>query len=351
MTFVVIVLCLLGMCGEAQALACDAEDNSDQHSLLVLRTGLEAGVTVPKPENRCAVCLSGELRNLNETSEALNVNLFEALASEGAKVDVFVAGPPHGPFGIADFALPDRASTNGESHRVAIRNVSFKEEPSVAAYSEMLAGAPKEATELYKTGKFHLGPVDGDNNVLRIYHHDGECLQMMQQSEKDHHIRYEWVVRSRPDFMWLTPHPPLSALKADMLWTFDTEHYLFMNDRHVAGGHDVMFDAFLNRMNILKTGDPVIYKDAVNNGSIYGGLGDEGFSQLVADAKNIHVAQMPTLAFLGLCPSWSLHCTRYDHSLYGNEVKYAKSYQALWTMPNSCWAQTSYDRINISHNC
>merc|ERR1719217_1662433 len=106
---------------------------------------------------------------------------------------------------------------------------------------------------------------------------------MMRQTEANLHFRYQWVMKSRPDFMWITPHPPLSVMDPDMFWSFDTERYLFMNDRHVVGGRDQMFKAFFNKLNIILTGDPVIYNPAIANGTSYGFLGDEAFSKLVAD--------------------------------------------------------------------
>ena len=45
--------------------------------------------------------------------------------------------------------------------------------------------------------------------------------------------RYDRFVITRPDFVWLCPHPPLSVLDRDAIWVPDGEDYSGLNDRHL----------------------------------------------------------------------------------------------------------------------
>merc|ERR1719217_1396150 len=108
-----------------------------------------------------------------------------------------------------------------------------------------------------------------------------------------------------------------------------------------------MMYAIFGAMKVLKTGDPVIYSPCK-----YNMLADEWFTKLLVDSKKTHVGQMPTIAYLGHCPSWSTHCTRSDHvGLYTPEVKHAKDNQIRFEQTGSCWAQTAFDRVNITSDC
>jgi hypothetical protein len=44
---------------------------------------------------------------------------------------------------------------------------------------------------------------------------------------------YDRFVVTRSDFVWLSPHPPLSVLDRDSLWIPDGEHYGGLTDRHL----------------------------------------------------------------------------------------------------------------------
>jgi hypothetical protein len=53
--------------------------------------------------------------------------------------------------------------------------------------------------------------------------------------------RYDRFVITRPDFVWLCPHPPLSVLDSDSIWVPDGEDYSGLNDRHlVASRTDIV---------------------------------------------------------------------------------------------------------------
>jgi len=380
-----IALCLRGVSGKAAVQECASEDCSDQSALLQQpQVGLERGKgkqgnaiqyssssstdsVSAKVGNRCAVCFTGELRGLNQTSDSLRRYLLEPIASTGVFVDVFVAAARKGPFGITDFGIESGDKSDASNSdpellpRVAIQDFRWKSELSPKALQDIITvSAPKEALAHYtKMPGVWLGPAFGQpGNGLRIYHHEAECVEMIQQWEQAHEMKYKWVISTRTDFMWLAPHPPLSLISTNMVWTFDTEAFGGVNDRHVVGGRDVMVSGVLSKMKMLASGDPVVFK--MHNGSSTSGWeqGDELFSKIVLDSQNIHVGLMPTLAFLLECPSWSTFGWRpYMQSAsevplsskYASEVNGAKQSAAQWEITNSYWAQISRGKLGIQH--
>jgi hypothetical protein len=60
--------------------------------------------------------------------------------------------------------------------------------------------------------------------------------------------RYDRFVITRSDFVWLCPHPPLSILDGDSIWTPDGEQYGGVNDRHLV----VSRADLLNCLNVIE---------------------------------------------------------------------------------------------------
>lgn len=383
--------CFLAVVGEVSAQASAPEDCSDQCASSLLQTAL----TVPKLEvshdsgdnhkekgtkatssrsgtssvtdseplvrgDRCAVCFIGELRGLNETIDSLRRNLLGPIASTGVTVDVFVAAARKGPFGIVDFGLASTEKLNVSNSgpewlpRVAIRDFRWQPEPSVEVLQDMITSVvPKKALEHYKIPGAWMGPIFGQpGNDIRIYRHEAECVEMLQQREQAFNMRYKWVMRTRTDFLWLVPHPPLSLINTGMLWTFDTEAYGGVNTRHAVGGRDEMVAGTLSKMKMLQSGDPLVYKMHSDGKSAEIPQGDEFFSKITLESLSIQVGLIPTPAYLVETPSWSTSSWRNAAGLktYDAEVKAATSNSAQWKL-GSCWVQIAHDKLCLKHNC
>jgi len=359
--FGALVFCLLAVAHCSPVDECADGDCGDHNQLLQIQLDTPRHAPVgPAPGQSCAVCFIGQLRNLNQTRDSISRNFLAPIAAAGVGVDVFVASSMGGPFLVSDLELP-----NG----VAIRDFSWQQEPSVPALEALISGAatPRAAVEHYKsTPGYWLGPAFGQpGNMLRVYRHEAKCVEMFQEWEFAHNMRYTWVVRTRPDFLWSVPHPPLSLFSTDMLWTMDTESYAGMNGRHVVGGRGLMIKGMLSKLKLLASGDPVVYKmnlsefpsDTPSSGTS-SHMGDELFAKKVVDDQGIHLARFPTIASLVECPSWS-NCWRalisqsahVNFTVYPLEQQAAAANAARWQSPKACWQQSSRDVINISYSC
>jgi len=354
-----LVLCLLAVAHSSPVDKCASGECGDDNQLLQIHVEAPRRAPAgPAPGQSCAICFIGQLRNLDQTRESISRNFLAPIAATGVGVDVFVASSTGGPFSVSDFELPSG---------VAIRDFRWQPEPSVLALEALVSGAatPKAAIEHYKlTPGYWLGPAFGQpGNGIRIYRHEAECVEMFQHWELTHSMRYTWVVRTRPDFLWAVPHPPMALFSTDRMWTMDTEGYSGMNERHVVGGRDLMIKGLLSKLKLLASGDPIVYK--MNLTEILGDwpyspsyMCDELFAKKVVDDQGIHLASFPTIASLVECPSWS-NCWRafankttdFNFTVYPQEQQAAAAYAARWQRPNACWLQSSRDVINISHNC
>lgn len=326
-------------------------------------------------EDTCAVCFVGELRNLNETADSIRRNFLEAIAAKGVLVDVFVAAARRGPFSIVDFGLAN--VSNGLAHRIVLRDFRFKPEPSVEAFEDLIMKAPEQAMKHYnQTPGNWLGPVFGrKGNGLRIYRHEADCLEMIESSEMTKSMRYKWIIRSRPDFLWLAPHPPLSLMSPDMVWTPDTENGLGnVNPRHVVGSRDALIKAVLRKWEYIMTGHPLVYKvrttcrfDDKKAGfdPRCGNVWDEKYSRMILEALSIPVGKFASVAHLVKCPLWSNYCWRTKvlhagngpyNSVYPKETQKAKHNAALWkyrpkVSGKSCWVHLVHNALGIRQNC
>jgi len=332
----------------------------------------------------CAVCFIGELRSLNETAESIRLNFLERIAAEDVSVHVFVSAPRRGPFEVADFGL-----SSDVAHRVVLRDFVFEPEPAVKDFEELLMKVPAQSLEHYKQtpGSF-LGPAWGRaGNSLRFYRHESKCLEMIERAEQADSMRYKWVIRTRPDFMWLGPHPPLSLMSLDYLWTPNTESGLRqVNPRHMVGSRAALVEAVLRRYEYIMTGNPLMHRvhaacriddektvvdkpcrslvKFTHHHTLHDvPMWDEKFSKTMLDSLAIRVGLFGTVAYVVKCPAWA-ECWRtkvlkpgdvcFD-STYPREEQFANRNGALWkagTVPGkSCWKHIHQKELGISQNC
>mmetsp|Transcript_40333 Transcript_40333/g.115338 ORF Transcript_40333/g.115338 Transcript_40333/m.115338 type:complete len:343 (+) Transcript_40333:130-1158(+) len=172
-----------------------------------------------------AVCLAGLLRSLPDVGESIQEFLVGPLDA-----DLFVAGPAEH---LAEWASALALFPTLAQVRLERENVT--------EFLHALGGngAGWRAAATIK-GNW-LGCLEGEEKDMRrrgsglcqMYGHR-QCLEMVTDRELKRGRQYEHVVWSRPDFVWLAAHPPLSLLpegESDF-WIIDGEDNGGINDRH-----------------------------------------------------------------------------------------------------------------------
>ncbi|KAI9033319.1 hypothetical protein DFJ74DRAFT_640549 [Hyaloraphidium curvatum] len=74
-------------------------------------------------------------------------------------------------------------------------------------------------------------------SMLGNYFNYRECWRAILDRERSAGQRYQTVVRTRPDMLWIAPHPPLGLMAEvdrDAVFVPDAEHWGGINDRHTA---------------------------------------------------------------------------------------------------------------------
>lgn len=371
--------CALGSCSDESAVSLlqtsiDWSQKPLEKQTHDTDTSFASAETLAASDKFAAVCFIGQFRNLNETKEKLWSHLLTPITAGGVWVDVFIAGSPGGPFGIADFEPPTH------NRRVKLRDSRWRPEPSPEEFDhEIIKSAPKEAVEHYRhsPGEW-IGPGFGQaGNTLKILNHELECSDMIQQRESGGNVVYTWVMRTRPDILWLIPHFPFSLFSTDKIWHWDSEMWNGLNSRHMVGGRDFMVNQFLRRYELIRDGDPVIYRmncsvvecakeplldpNSWKNPTKGQYLIGETFDRYVAEKYATPVGTMPTLGYLVDCPSWSPCWRKYlkdlrgenapkkvRDNLYSDEKFAAKSYAQNWDPLRSCWTHNMYGNIAMS---
>ena len=91
------------------------------------------------------------------------------------------------------------------------------------------------------------GPPAGQRSVVAL----ALCCRslVLRHLQQDGLLdRYDRFVISRSDFMWLSPHPPLSILDRHRIWIPQGEDYGGLNDRHMV----VSRDDVVNGLNLIE---------------------------------------------------------------------------------------------------
>lgn len=165
--------------------------------------------TTRSHSNRVAVCVFGELRNLNMTVKTLREKLFEVL-----KADVFVSTADTG-----DIAMLHRLC---DDYPVCVKRVHTAEDYSRQALLDHFArlenanytGLLELAVRM--NGTFHnfLSPLNFKFNWHGGFQlrHLQTCDDMITERERARGQKYRAVVFSRPDNFFLVPHPPIKNL-------------------------------------------------------------------------------------------------------------------------------------------
>jgi hypothetical protein len=160
--------------------------------------------------------------------------------------------------------------------------------------------------------------------------------------------RYDRFVITRPDFVWLCPHPPLSILDRDAIWLPEGEDYGGLNDRHlVVSRTDV--ENCLNLIEGILLNPTQLYEEMKNQP----GYNDERiFAHHLKGKELVHkVKRFPYVMYSARemddeSPTWSYgryeptvrHYVKYEHE-YRTAVAYATILRCRADWEKGAWMQ------------
>ncbi|MGD8267428.1 MAG: hypothetical protein PVF55_04630, partial [Desulfobacterales bacterium] len=203
------------------------------HPLWIQRRSAAAGPRAPRrlnSQSRVAVCMSGRCRGLEQTHHNLRRNLLERLPV----YDLFMFVPADAAAELATLlnptvlqALPDQPIDEGR-----LRNgVNCLIKVGVQRYLQQLQGLKA-------------------------------CERLRRQYAQANGIRYDAVIRCRPDVLFEAPLPDLDQLDLNYLYVPDFHMYEGVNDRFALGNPDHMAfymnkgDAFETYVHEWAAGNP-----------------------------------------------------------------------------------------------
>ena len=191
----------------------------------------------------------------------------------------------------------------------AIVKHALEPELSMAALQRLAHASPGFAavakgfkiSETYH-GLTAFAPVLGNPNVsvMRELHDLSRVYALMRQHERACGCKYERIIFSRLEFVWLARHPPLSALARSRLWVPSGQRVHGTNDRHAVMDQRAAA-AYFGRWALL-TGPKLLKVFSV--ASVQHG-GPEDFLAGVLDAAKVPWGEFPNTAYLACCAKGS----------------------------------------------
>ena len=150
-------------------------------------------------------------------------------------------------------------------------------------------------------GNTIFAPALGNHklHILHQLHGHRQCLRLIQFHEARQRFRYDRVVWSRLETVWLMPHPPLAQLDARCAWLPFGEDYRGLNDRHVLLPRQAA-DVYLGRYNTLLDGTVINVSRSLSRGQFFE-LSEEKYLLQAMIWFRIPVCRFPSAAFLGCC--------------------------------------------------
>ncbi|KAI9003871.1 hypothetical protein DFJ74DRAFT_419234 [Hyaloraphidium curvatum] len=288
--------------------SCVSEPREPPSSLAVNVSGndsLPSALPAPKeyPDRlfdppRAAVCLVGGARSFDETFNSTVHNLLGGLVADWPSsrgrwgVDVFayvmVADEPYRKKVAGLLAsLPGLASMRVDAFGHDLQALG-KLLPAADVLLPFLSGNRLVNSDLVVR-----------QSMLGNYLNYGECFRAIEARERSAGRRYQKIVRTRPDFQWTFPHPPLGLLdEADgsALFVQDAEHYGGINDRHVVFPRSLAPE-MLGMFSLLADGEPYrrlrFLLDCPE-----AGCDPEALQRLLARQLNVTALGFPPVAYL-----------------------------------------------------
>lgn len=150
---------------------------------------------------RIALCLSGELRNFSQEIIRESFNSFLDKISEGNQVDVFLStwghvGVSHNEKRESPLNRRDDIDYDIDKTISLIRNlVDFE----VDDYNAWLGSAQEEIKILMSTNLIGGESVTSPPQLYKIY----KCNQLKKKREKADNFKYDVVIRTRPDLIYI----------------------------------------------------------------------------------------------------------------------------------------------------
>jgi len=255
--------------------------------------------------NGVALCLSGQVRMLRTTAAAFIQNVAEVL-----RPDVFIYGP-------MDKAQPDGPELYGLEDFVKI---SRFEDEDIRSHLYSETGNPGRTIDLEYSevqgnwlGSQCLRPPLRDNrpgSAICMYYNQLKCMNLIEESEEERGVPYEWVVVSRTDFRWMAPHPPLSLLaEEDAVWIPSGSDWEGgINDRHVVMRRKHA-EAYMSGWQLITQGKAKeVMLDTLGSMKVMGypGPNTESFLKARLAHYKVPVERFPNVAYLT--------CTQRDKS-------------------------------------
>eukprot|EP00930_Biecheleria_cincta_P099484 TRINITY_DN91108_c0_g1_i1.p1 TRINITY_DN91108_c0_g1~~TRINITY_DN91108_c0_g1_i1.p1 ORF type:complete len:531 (-),score=71.58 TRINITY_DN91108_c0_g1_i1:110-1672(-) len=204
-------------------------------------------------------------------------------------------------------AMSGHPDSNGFSEK-AVMSAAF---PSLVGFT-WVRDLPKAGIEerLSRSGSLDfyralggdaLQPVNRPGGILQQLRKLEIALGMVQKYEElMSRRRFEWVVYSRTDMLWVAPHPPLALLDSNAMWFQETwftrhvaEEYAGLQDWHATIPRRLV-KAHLARWSLILSGK-VPWKPGMNPEEFLGSL---------IDVLGIRLGFFPAVASLQVCKRW-----------------------------------------------
>ena len=150
-------------------------------------------------------------------------------------------------------------------------------------------------------GNTIFAPVIGaaSLHILHQLHDQAECLNLITTRERATGRRYDRVLWSRLEFIWLLPHPPLSVLDDGCTWIPHGEDYAGINDRHALLTRDAA-NTYLGRYTIILDGRVMNVSLSLKAGR-FNHMSEEKFLFQAFASQHLPICKFPAAAYLGCC--------------------------------------------------
>ncbi|KAF4722593.1 hypothetical protein FOZ63_030691 [Perkinsus olseni] len=252
-------------------------------------------------EKRVAVCIEGPFGRADlNVLDSVRQNVVRPL---NAKV-LLVTDSEKGSKSTLDGVLEFITLGVGEVHAYDIREDITPAEAVDEFFSE--GGSRRVLDDAGMTG----GELLNLRGKLR-------CLKLIEKVEKSSSARFDDVVYTRIDLMWLAEHPPLEVLEAAVasptVWVPDSEDWRGLNDR-AAFMPRQLADIYFNRYEAFINGVAAEYFYGMNGMAVTRGeVGDEIFDKIDFSINpemilrrhlthhRVRVERYPTVAAVSAC--------------------------------------------------
>lgn len=154
---------------------------------------------------RIAVCIVGHARSFHLPSVHISIirNLLKPLAANATSLDVFFH------IGLHDIAKD--ATQTASLKESETRNVATVMKPVVLSmYNDSNFALSRKAHADCPQGRHHAS-VEYPPSLLRA----SQCMALVKRHEGTNSIRYDWIVKTRPDVAIGDPVSPISELQQD----------------------------------------------------------------------------------------------------------------------------------------